>query len=82
MSQHNKNFAAVLHKVATPLVVEEVPIPTPGPTEVLIRNHAIAVNPIDWKRQAWGFAIQSYPVVMGGGKFSRFHLSIARKSFF
>jgi hypothetical protein len=82
MSQQSKNFAAVLHQVASPLVAEELPKPKPGPTEVLIRNHAIAVNPVDWKRQAWGFAISSYPVVMGSGKNSRLHRSIIRKSSF
>jgi NADPH:quinone reductase-like Zn-dependent oxidoreductase len=69
MSQQTKNFAAVLHEIASPLAIEEVPTPKPGPTEILIRNHAIAVNPVDWKRQAWGFAIPSYPVILGSGKY-------------
>ena len=29
------------------------------------RNHAIAINPIDWKQAAWGFQIQSWPKVLG-----------------
>ncbi|UFS72515.1 NADP-dependent oxidoreductase [Geomonas sp. RF6] len=34
------------------LVQEEVPLPDPGPGEVLLRVHAAGVNPIDWKVRA------------------------------
>lgn len=68
MSDRTPNLAAVLQAAATDVVIQERKIPTPGPDEVLIRNHAIAINPIDWKRQAWGVAIASYPVVLGSGK--------------
>jgi NADPH:quinone reductase-like Zn-dependent oxidoreductase len=30
------------------LVVEERPVPEPGPTEVLVRVVAAGVNPVDW----------------------------------
>ena len=69
MLEQTKNTAAILSAIATPLVLEQRAIPTPGPSEILIRNHAIALNPIDWKRQAWGFAIPSYPVILGSGKY-------------
>src|SRR5690348_4511111 len=29
--------------------MEVLPRPTPGPSEVLVRVHAAAVNPLDWK---------------------------------
>src|SRR6266704_5314256 len=29
------------------LKLEEVPAPTPGPNQVLVRNHAAGVNPVD-----------------------------------
>jgi NADPH2:quinone reductase len=29
------------------LKLEEVPAPTPGPSQVLVRNHAIGINPVD-----------------------------------
>jgi len=61
----SKNLAAVVTAAQAPLVIEERPIPTSGPGEVLIRNHVIAVNPIDWKRWQWGIMIQSYPCVLG-----------------
>lgn len=59
------NLAALLPSPAGKLVVQERAIPSPGPDELLIRNHAIALNPIDWKRQALGFAVASYPSILG-----------------
>lgn len=43
--------AVVLHEYGGPdkLLYEEVPDPTPGPGEVLIRLAATSLNPIDWK---------------------------------
>ena len=35
--------AAMLHAIATPLVIEEVPTPAPGPGQVLIRTEACGV---------------------------------------
>ncbi|GAB1311766.1 Zinc-binding alcohol dehydrogenase domain-containing protein cipB [Madurella fahalii] len=60
-----KNLVAVVTASKSPLTIEERPIPTPGPNEVLIRNEVIALNPIDWKRWASGFLIQSYPTILG-----------------
>jgi NADPH:quinone reductase-like Zn-dependent oxidoreductase len=39
------------------LKLEEVPKPTPGDNEVLIKVHAAAVNPLDWHfmREVPGF---------------------------
>ncbi|PWE53412.1 NADP-dependent oxidoreductase [Metarhizobium album] len=34
-----------------PLVLEDVDIPQPGPSEVLVRVHAAALNPLDFKLQ-------------------------------
>ncbi|GAB1319869.1 Enoyl reductase (ER) domain-containing protein [Madurella fahalii] len=65
MAKDATNLAAVLHAKATDLVVEERPIPSPGSGEILIRHHAIAVNPIDTKRQALGLYTPSYPVILG-----------------
>ncbi|KAK1753850.1 chaperonin 10-like protein [Echria macrotheca] len=59
------NMAAVLPSPRADLVVQEQPIPTPGPGELLIRNHAVALSPSDWKRQAFDIMIPSYPTILG-----------------
>lgn len=68
MSRQTKNLTAVLPAIAAPLLIEERPIPAPDAGQILVQNHAIAVNPIDWKRRDWGFAISSYPTVLGSGR--------------
>ncbi|KAK3331522.1 chaperonin 10-like protein [Apodospora peruviana] len=65
MSQQDKNIAAVMTVAGSPLVLQERPIPSPEPGEVLIRNHAIGINPLDWKRFHRGFLIRSSPTVLG-----------------
>lgn len=42
--------------------------PTPqvhGPKEVMIRNHAVALNPIDWKSVDYNFCLPAFPWVTG-----------------
>ncbi|KAF2735973.1 GroES-like protein [Polyplosphaeria fusca] len=50
---------------AHPFVVKEADMPKPGADEVVIKNHAVAINPVDWKVQATGFFIQKYPMILG-----------------
>ena len=45
--------------------VGTTPVPQPDANEVLIRVEAAALNPIDWKIQKYGFAIDTYPAVLG-----------------
>ncbi|KZP06833.1 GroES-like protein [Athelia psychrophila] len=40
-------------------------IPAPGPGELLVKNGAIALNPVDWKIQKYGFAVETFPVIIG-----------------
>ncbi|KAK0641868.1 chaperonin 10-like protein [Cercophora newfieldiana] len=64
MSQ-KPNFAAFLNAPGAKLTVSEAPTPIPSPGEVLVRNHAVALNPLDWKRQAFDIFIPSYPTILG-----------------
>jgi len=59
------NHAALLEEKGARLKTVTRAIPSPGPNEVLVRNYAIAANPVDWKIQDYGFAIKSYPTVIG-----------------
>lgn len=68
MPKPTTHSAAILHGVGRDLVVEERSTPSPRPGEVLVQTHAIGLNPIDWKRQAFGIFVSSFPVVLGAGE--------------
>ncbi|PVH90796.1 GroES-like protein [Periconia macrospinosa] len=50
---------------AYPLEVKESPMPKAGAGEVVIKNHAVAINPVDWKLQTYGVVVKKYPNVLG-----------------
>jgi len=43
-----QNKAAWLRAPATPLSVGSAPYTPPGPQELVIKNGAVAINPVDW----------------------------------
>ncbi|KAF1970835.1 GroES-like protein [Bimuria novae-zelandiae CBS 107.79] len=59
------NQAAWIPEAKAQVVVKEAPMPTPGEGEVVIKNHAWAINPIDWKIQQFGIMLKSYPNILG-----------------
>ncbi|ROW12028.1 hypothetical protein VPNG_05283 [Cytospora leucostoma] len=61
------NLAAWLPaKCAKPLKVGPAPYTSPGPGELVVKNHAIAINPVDWINQIMGFLMYlKYPLVAG-----------------
>jgi NADPH:quinone reductase-like Zn-dependent oxidoreductase len=59
------NQAAYLDVKGQEFRIGSAAIPKPDPTEVIVKNHAVAVNPIDWKIQHYGFHITSWPMVVG-----------------
>lgn len=44
------------------ITLQEFPVPSPGPHEVLIQNFAVASNPKDWKVPQW---VDSYSGIEG-----------------
>jgi len=57
--------AAILHKIGQPLVIDEMPMPEPGPGEVLVKTKACGICATDLHILAgWGYQPQ-LPFVMG-----------------
>ena len=46
-------------------IVGSATIPHPGPLEVLVRIESAALNPVEWKIQAYGVFVSTYPAVLG-----------------
>lgn len=57
--------AWIKEKNANPLVVDEAPMWKPEADEVLIKNKAIAINPVDWMVQDFGVLYTKYPNIIG-----------------
>jgi NADPH:quinone reductase-like Zn-dependent oxidoreductase len=62
------NEAAWLMKKHAPLQVKDAPYTEPAADEIVVRNRAIAVNPVDWALQYMGgmlFNWIKYPFILG-----------------
>ena len=59
------NQAAILKEEKANLTIEERDIPKPGPFDVVVKNHALATNPVDWKMQRSGDFVDKYPTILG-----------------
>ncbi|KAI9034990.1 zinc-binding alcohol dehydrogenase family protein [Aspergillus affinis] len=61
-----QNEAAWIQTASTAFVVDSAPVPKPGPREIVIKNHAVAINPVDWKIQYYqGGYLKNYPFILG-----------------
>jgi len=60
-----QNEAAWLDGKAQKLRVAKADFPKPAADEIVIKNHAIAINPVDWKIQDYAMFIQEWPMVLG-----------------
>lgn len=61
-----KNQAACLAGPKTrPFEIKDVAMPLPNDYEVVIRNYAVSINPIDWVVQTLGIIVQEYPFILG-----------------
>ncbi|KAK5019256.1 hypothetical protein LTR16_000372 [Cryomyces antarcticus] len=60
-----QHVAATIPSKGSALIVTHRPAPGPGPNELLIEVKCIALNPIDWKQRGSGFAVASYPTIVG-----------------
>jgi NADPH:quinone reductase-like Zn-dependent oxidoreductase len=60
-----QNQAAYLIKAGTPLEVRDAPMPTAGPGEIVVKNAAVAINPLDWHMLDHGVFVQQWPAIFG-----------------
>ncbi|KIK59077.1 hypothetical protein GYMLUDRAFT_170207 [Collybiopsis luxurians FD-317 M1] len=54
-----------LEKAKGPFVVSDAPILKPGPGQLSVKVISTALNPVDWKIQAFDFFISKYPAILG-----------------
>jgi NADPH:quinone reductase-like Zn-dependent oxidoreductase len=60
------NSAAWLTEAkARPFEVKEAPAYTPEANEILVKNHAVAINPVDGSLQAKAWWPMNYPTILG-----------------
>lgn len=64
-SLNTMNQAAWIHEKGARLTVGVCSLTAPGPEEILIKNHAWGINPIDWKIQNFGVMLEKYPAIFG-----------------
>lgn len=65
MSSIPQNKAAYLDQPGASLVVQVAPLPKAGAGEIVIRNVAIAINPVDWHMLDSGMFIRQWPAIIG-----------------
>ena len=59
--------AAVVPTLGAPLEIRDVPVPTPGPGQVLVRIRAAGVNPVDTYVRSGAYALlPPLPYIPGG----------------
>jgi NADPH:quinone reductase-like Zn-dependent oxidoreductase len=59
------NTAAWVTALATPFEVQPAPFMTPGEKQILVKNHAVAINPVDGKLQYSALYPMTYPTILG-----------------
>ncbi|KAI3324542.1 zinc-binding oxidoreductase CipB [Xylariaceae sp. AK1471] len=65
MASGNNVAAFLTHAKAHPFEVESAPVWTPGDNEILVKNHAVAINPVDGNLQYTAFFPLKYPTILG-----------------
>ena len=64
-AQMSTHKALLLEKKFGGYAVGDIPTPKPGPGELLVKVHAAALNPVDWKIQKYGIFIETFPAILG-----------------
>ena len=61
----SQNRAAWLREAGKPLEVGDAPMPSAGPGEIVVKNAAVAINPLDCHQQDVGVFVQQWPAIIG-----------------
>ena len=61
----SQNQAAWLIKPGEPLAIGDAPMPKVGTDEILVKNAAVAINPLDNHMQDIGVFVQDWPAIIG-----------------
>lgn len=64
-SDATNKAAWLTERKAKPFKVDHAPMPTPEADEVVVKNSAVAVNPVDWKIQEAGYFVEKFPNILG-----------------
>lgn len=64
-SARNNSAAWLVEAKAHPFQVKPAPMWTPEANEILVRNHALAINPVDGSLQAFAWWPLNYPTILG-----------------
>ncbi|KAI9652179.1 MAG: hypothetical protein M1831_007160 [Alyxoria varia] len=62
---HSNAAAWIVEAKSNPVQVKEAPYSSPDADEVVIKNGAFAINPVDWKLQDTNMFPQDYPAIFG-----------------
>ena len=59
--------ALLIEKSLAPFTLRDIPKYVPGPGEILIKVHAVGLNPVDWKIHKEGIFNENatFPAVLG-----------------
>ena len=80
-SRMTSNKSAFLDAVGKPLRIGDAAIPEPGASDIIVKNHAVAINTIDPSQADTGFHVEQYPAVLGmdlAGEVASVGSSVAR----
>ncbi|KAJ5623169.1 hypothetical protein N7490_011774 [Penicillium lividum] len=61
----SNSAAWLIEAKAHPFQVKEAPAYTPGANELLVKNHAVAINPVDGSLQSKAWWPMNYPTILG-----------------
>ena len=61
---HSTQKALILDSKFGNFVVDNIPVPNPGPGEILVKVKAVGLNPADWKAHK-GHIPSNFPAILG-----------------